>query len=89
MKTVILSIRGRVQGVSFRINTQKQGIQLGLTGYVKNLSDGSVEAYATGNEKAIEEFIDWCHKGPKFAKVTQLTIQELDAVASYNSFEIL
>lgn len=65
-------VRGRVQGVWFRASTQKEAERIGLTGWVKNCDDGSVEIHAEGDEESLERFMAWCHEGPALAKVTQV-----------------
>ena len=67
---VLLSIQGRVQGVGFRYFAQDVAQELGLAGWVRNLPDGSVEAYAEGPKEALEAFIKRLrHGGPPMAKV--------------------
>ncbi len=67
-----LFVRGRVQGVFFRASTQKTAEGLGLTGWVRNCSDGSVEIHAEGDKKKLEELIAWCRQGPPMASVTDI-----------------
>ena len=67
-------IKGRVQGVFFRSSTQDEAIRLGLTGWVRNCPDGSVEAVFEGDKKVIEEIIKWCHKGPPWARVNEVKV---------------
>ena len=67
-------IEGRVQGVFFRAETRTVARQHALTGWVKNLYDGSVEAVFEGEEENVEKVIQWCHKGPPHALVTNVTV---------------
>jgi len=67
-------IKGRVQGVFFRSSTQDEAIRLGLTGWVRNCPDSSVEAVFEGDKKVIEEIIKWCHKGPPWARVNEVKV---------------
>ncbi len=67
-------VSGRVQGVSFRAATAKEARALGLTGWVRNMQDGRVEAVFEGGKEKIEEMLAWCRKGPPAAKVTGLEI---------------
>jgi acylphosphatase len=69
--TVLIS--GRVQGVGYRVNTQRQARQLGLTGWVQNLADGRVEAVFEGTPEQVDAMVKWCHLGPLSAKVTEVT----------------
>ena len=69
-------IKGRVQGVFFRVSTQKQAQRLNLCGYAKNLDDGRVEVLAQGEEKNVKTLLKWLHAGPPLAKVEQITWKE-------------
>jgi len=62
-------IRGRVQGVNFRATAQNNARALGLTGWVRNLPDGRVEAHFEGGEDQLKEMLDWCGQGPSLAAV--------------------
>ena len=62
-------ISGRVQGVGFRQSTYDEASRLGLTGWVRNLSDGRVEAVFSGAREVQEQMLTWCRKGPTFARV--------------------
>lgn len=66
-------VSGRVQGVFFRAATQERALRLGLTGWVRNLSDGRVEVVASGPAEAVEELRQWLHQGPPRAVVTEVT----------------
>lgn len=70
-----VKIQGRVQGVYFRASTVRQAQDLGLTGWVRNCADGSVEAVAEGSRDQIELLIAWCHQGPPGAQVSNVTVQ--------------
>lgn len=69
MKAIHLKITGRVQGVFFRSSTKEKADALGITGWVKNCDDGSVEVLAQGEEEELNEFERWCEKGPPTADV--------------------
>jgi acylphosphatase len=69
-------VTGRVQGVFFRASTREEAHRLHLTGYAKNLSDGSVEVLACGNDAAIEALERWLHVGPTAASVANVTRSE-------------
>jgi acylphosphatase len=68
-----LVVRGRVQGVGFRWFTLETAESLGLTGWVKNLKDGSVEAEAEGSEAALDEFVKKLRTGNPHATVNEIT----------------
>jgi acylphosphatase len=69
---VRLIIRGRVQGVWFRESTRREAVSLGVTGWVRNLPDGSVEAVVEGPEDRVRRLVSWCHKGPPAAVVSRV-----------------
>lgn len=72
-----LRIKGRVQGVGFRLHMQSQARQLGLTGWVRNQNDGSVEAVVCGERMLeIEALITWAWGGTKLSSVTDIIITE-------------
>jgi len=68
-------VKGRVQGVFFRASAQQEGLQLGLTGEVRNLPDGSVEAIVEGEKRAVDDFVDWCRRGPPSAEVEDVEVK--------------
>lgn len=88
MKTVQLIISGRVQGVYFRAFTQKQAVKHGVTGFVCNKDDGSVEVVACAEAEKLQPFINWCHKGPMLAKVNKVVINENLITETFSRFEI-
>ncbi len=83
-----VEITGTVQGVFYRANAQDKAKELNLAGYVKNLSDGSVEALVQGEKAGIEAFIEWCKQGPPSADVENVEVEWQDTTKTYNSFEI-
>lgn len=76
-KCLSITIKGRVQGVGFRYQTQNAAKKFGIKGFVKNMPDGSVYTEACGEEKNIELFLDWCRNGPMLANVTNINIEEI------------
>ena len=80
-------VRGRVQGVGFRYFAQRAAVELGLTGYVRNLEDGRVEVYAIGPEARLAELAGVLHRGPRWAEVRGVEEQEA-APVTFDSFEI-
>ena len=89
MNSVGLEIFGKVQGVYFRLSTQKKAKELDLVGWVKNRSDGSVAAFAQGEEATLKKLIAWCHQGPPFARVERVDIQWSTREKEYTSFDII
>ena len=73
-EAVHMFVHGHVQGVFYRANTQKVAQGLGLTGWVKNCNDGSVEIHAEGDKDKLEELIEWCRHGPALAKVSKIDL---------------
>ena len=69
-----LLVRGRVQGVWYRESLRIEAERLGVTGWVRNLRDGSVEAVIEGADTAVAMLIDWAHRGPEQARVTAVEI---------------
>jgi acylphosphatase len=78
MKKAKLLIKGRVQGVFYRHSTRVQADALGLSGWVRNLDDGSVEACALGDRGQIEALIRWCGVGPPSAVVQSVDVEWMD-----------
>ncbi|MEQ8386603.1 MAG: acylphosphatase [Coleofasciculus sp. D1-CHI-01] len=68
-------ISGQVQGVGYRFSTVSEAHRWGVTGWVRNLSDGRVEAVFEGNKSGVEEMINWCHKGPSAAVVKDVAVE--------------
>lgn len=83
-----LKITGKVQGVFFRSNAQEKAESLGLTGYVKNMPDSSVEAVVQGEKDQIESFISWAKEGPSSAKVNNIAINWQPLEKNFSSFRI-
>ena len=87
MITRHLVIHGRVQGVYFRESMRQRALQLGVTGWVRNRSDGTVEAMVQADAGAVAAIIEWARRGPKAANVTALESENGDG--EYTSFETL
>jgi acylphosphatase len=86
-KAVTLKVLGRVQGVAFRWEAQKAADRLGVTGWVRNEPDGTVRAFAQGDESAVDAFVEWCRQGPPSARVSNVAVMAA-APTSAHSFEI-
>jgi len=71
----LLKITGRVQGVCYRDGAQERAMELGLKGWVRNSSDGSVELLAQGEKQQIEKLIKWCWEGPSSAQVKNIKVE--------------
>ena len=89
MKTRIhVLISGIVQGVWFRANTKNQAEQLGLTGWVRNLSDGRVEVVCEGEEKDVHSMIEWCRGGPPHAEVAAVAVENEQCSGECSDFTV-
>lgn len=89
MRRVSLYITGRVQGVFYRRSAQKKANELGVTGWVKNLEDGNVEAVAEGRNEAVDEFISWSKQGPLMADVKEVTVRDSEYKREWDDFKVL
>jgi len=85
---VHIYVSGRVQGVFYRSNTRKRALELGLTGWVRNLPDGRVEIVAEGEREKLERLIEWCRRGPPLARVEDLEIRWEKPRGEFDSFTI-
>jgi len=72
---VRVRIRGIVHGVSFRSSMARLASELGVRGWVRNLPDGSVEAFLEGDERKVRKMLDWAKQGPPRARVDRLDVQ--------------
>lgn len=83
-----LLLDGRVQGVSFRYYTQRRAAELGLTGFVRNLSDGRVEAVFEGDKASIEAMLTWCQTGSPSARVDSIAVRYEEADGRFSGFNV-
>jgi acylphosphatase len=81
-------VDGRVQGVNFRYYTRRRATELGLTGYVRNLWDGTVEAVAEGSRPKVEELLTFLRVGPRSAFVTRVDTEWSAATGEFDRFEV-
>jgi acylphosphatase len=83
-----LVIRGRVQGVGFRYWMTREAEKRGLSGWVRNLPDGTVEALVSGPDAAIQDIIDVCRRGPRLAHVESVeqSLAEAPAQSGFQQF---
>ena len=82
-----IRLTGRVQGVGFRYSAQHIARQFGVTGFVRNIPDGSVYIEAEGNEIQLADFLSWCREGPPRSKIMQVNTTE-GSLRNYSEFEI-
>jgi len=81
-------VKGMVQGVNFRYYSQRQAAKFNITGWVKNLPDGSVAAVFEGDEQDVEAMVQWCRRGPPSAQVTELIAQPEEYRGEFSSFSV-
>ena len=81
-------ISGRVQGVFYRASAQQEAMRLGLAGEIRNLPDGRVEAVVEGPKERIEEFIEWCKRGPPAAEVEHVRVRWSAARGEFRTFMV-
>jgi acylphosphatase len=84
---VHLYISGLVQGVFFRQNTKRQAQSRGVTGWVRNLADGRVEAVLEGEESAVDAVVEWCRRGPSYARVQKLEVDSEEFKGEFSGFQ--
>ncbi|WP_153553519.1 acylphosphatase [Halomicrobium sp. LC1Hm] len=80
-------VSGKVQGVFYRANTRETAGETSVDGWVKNLSDGRVEAVFEGPAPAVESMVEWCHEGSPRARVDGVEV-EYEEPAGIEGFEI-
>jgi acylphosphatase len=81
-------VHGEVQGVSFRYYTMRRASELGLSGFVRNHWDGSVEVVAEGEREAVDQLLAWLHIGPPSAAVERVDSQWEKPSGEFRRFEV-
>jgi acylphosphatase len=81
-------VHGRVQGVGFRYSATRAATRLGVTGWVRNDRDGTVEVWCEGDAPAVNSFLAWLEKGPPGSRVTQIQKRKGTPTETYRSFTI-
>jgi acylphosphatase len=81
-------IDGRVQGVNFRWYAQRKAKSLGLRGWIRNLSDGRVEALFEGEETTVSEALEWCKRGPPQARVDTVAVRYEEPEGRFSDFQV-
>ncbi len=87
--TAAVKISGRVQGVAFRHYTSQTANHHGVTGWVKNNPDGTVEALFEGEESVVRAVLDWCARGPDAARVDSVRVCWVNPDDEHDSFSVL
>ncbi len=88
MRRIHAIISGRVQGVSYRASTASEARRIGVVGYIRNRSDGTVELEAEGPEDKISGLIAWCEQGPPSAEVTSVVVDDQPAKGIETTFSV-
>lgn len=88
IKRAHIFVEGKVQGVGFRYFTQTNAREMGLNGWVKNLSDGRVEAVFEGPKRKVSTMIEKCRKGPRAARVKNVNMQWEESDEKLDSFDV-
>jgi acylphosphatase len=86
---VHILVSGKVQGVYYRQNTVQKAQELGIVGWVRNLSDGRVESVMEGLDVDIDKMLSWCKSGPKDAAVTDIKIMNEEYKKEFFTFDII
>ncbi len=84
-----IRVSGQVQGVFFRDSTRRKAEELGLSGWVKNLPDGKVEAVFEGPSDSVRKMVRWCEEGPQQASVENVDTDFEDPGEDLQGFEVL
>jgi len=88
MEHLNIKIYGRVQGVFYRYTARKKAKELGILGFTRNETDGSVYIEAEGGKEPLKNFVAWCRRGPIGAAVKTITAEK-EEVKNYKDFKIL
>jgi len=85
---VRIVVHGSVQGVSFRYYTCRRALELGVSGWVRNLPDDTVEGLFEGNDSAVQSLVEWCRLGPSAARVERLDVRRDTYTGEFESFTV-
>jgi acylphosphatase len=86
-KAVDVTVNGRVQGVFFRAEAQQEAGRLGITGWVRNETDGSVAGHFEGQPDAVDSMVAWCREGPRRARVDEVDVRDVEPTGT-EGFEV-
>lgn len=87
IKKVNIHVSGRVQGVFYRTSTKDKALELGIKGWIMNKPDGSVYIEAEADESVLDQFIEWCKKGPMMARIDNINVSH-QSTEGFSSFEV-
>jgi acylphosphatase len=88
MERAHVFVSGKVQGVYYRATTRDKARERGVTGWVRNLNDGRVEAVFEGESDDVQEMVEWCHEGSSAARVEDVEVEWEDAAGEFGGFDI-
>ena len=83
-----ITVKGKVQGVSYRVTTKAVADQLGVRGTIRNGDNGDVQIEAEASQSLLEMFLEWCREGPEHAAVTSVETHEGE-LKNYRNFEVI
>ncbi len=84
----MVTVKGIVQGVSFRYYTIEKAMQHNVRGWVKNLGNGDVQGCFEGEERDVKALIDWCRIGPPLASVDEVNVEPEDYIGEFTDFRM-
>lgn len=87
LKTISIIVTGKVQGVWYRKYTVEKALELGISGFVKNLPDDSVYILATGTDETLNALVQWCYTGSPKSRVVKVEVKE-ESLQSFDDFTI-
>ncbi len=82
-------VSGKVQGVYFREYTRMEASRVGVTGWVRNLRDGRVEAIFEGPRDKVAHMVQWCHQGSPYARVEKVDVEYGSCTGKYSYFRVV
>lgn len=85
---ICIIVKGHVQGVNFRHYTQQEALRNNVSGWVRNLPDGSVEACLEGEEYGVNAVVAWCRSGPSWGRVDDVIAKKEEYRGEFDGFEI-
>ena len=86
---VVITVSGKVQGIGFRRYAGEAALRLGITGWVKNLSNGDVQLCVEGDRRNVRAVVEWCRKGPPLADVRGITVEPSVFRGEFTEFVII
>ena len=85
---ILVTVKGKVQGVNYRYHTQQQAILRNVTGWVRNLPNGAVQGCFEGDEREVTALVEWCRSGPSWARVDAVLVEPGVYTGEFEDFRI-